>query len=205
MADREQLKKDMKDKKQIDEAYSEGSLETTLAAHKAQEEGSNEILKLEEVKEDLRKSLLGKETRLVPAVDQNGDVIEGEYRKVEIETSEKQLINKKGFDVVWSIVNSYLNKNVLSAYLPRETVEKIMKGLVKQLSAQIAFHRFEYGISTWEDASTVVDIVRTTALANLSKSQGGRALESKEKTLVEKIVNSGDDDEDDSFGPSIDF
>ena len=199
--DREQHKKEAqqmeKKRAQIRESFTTGKLESGLAMKKNQEENSEDLLDVKQAKHDLRKALLGKELQVRKYETDDGDIVE---KPVWIDISEKQLCNQKGFDMIWSQVEGFLNKNVTGSYLPAYTIENMCKGTLKTVIKQVKTHHEEYGIDNREDASEIIDIVRTALIANMNKARGGRGLKSKEKTVVEKITRALDSDEDDEKG-----
>lgn len=191
--EREQAKEMAKDRAQIQESFTTGKLESNLAMKKKQEQENDDLLNVEQAKRDLRKALLGKELHIQQVKTEEGDI---KQKPVWIDISEKQLCNQKGFDMVWSQVEGFLNKNVTGSYLPAHTISNMCKGTLKAIIKQIKTHHDEYGIDNREDASEIVDIVRTALVANMNKARGGRGLQSKEKTVVEKITRALDSDED---------
>lgn len=196
----QERKEEAREMAKIKDSYNTGGLESNLAMKKKQERSDDDLLDIKEAKIDLKKALLGKEYKIVRYETEGGDIKEeGRW----VGTSDKQLCNQKGFGMIWSQVEGFLNKNVTSSYLPAKTIENMCKGTLKSIIKQIKTHRDEYGIETREDASEIVDIVRTALIANANKSRGGRALQSKEKTVVEKITRALDseDDDDSSSGP----
>lgn len=198
--EREQAKEMAKDRAQIQESFTTGKLESNLALKKKQEQENDDLLNVKEAKRDLRKALLGKELHIKQVKTEDGDI---KQKPVWIDISKKQLCNQKGFDMVWSQVEGFLNKNVTGSYLPAHTISNMCKGTLKSIIKQIKTHHEEYGISNREDASEIVDIVRTALVANMNKARGGRGLKSKEKTVVEKITRAldGEEDEEKNDGP----
>lgn len=185
-------KEEAREMAQIQDSFNTGQLEQQMAMKKNQEQGEEEnLLSVREAKADLRKALLGKELRIKQVKTEGGDI---KQQPVWIDISEKELCNQKGFDMVWSEIEGFLNKNVTSSYLPAHTIENMCKGTLKTVIKQVKTHREEYGIENREDASQIVNIVRTALIANMNKSRGGRALQSKEKTVVEKITRALDSD-----------
>jgi len=193
MTDREQAKKNMRDQAAIKDSINTGNLENQLAQKKEAERG-NELLDVETTKEQLRKALLGQEKVATPVEDGDGN---RRYQVQWKETSEKKLCNKKGFDMVWSQIESKLNDVVTGAYLPAQTIDKMVFAACGSIIIQIAVKPHVYGIDDTSDAREVVDIVRSTIMANSSRGRGGRALKSQEKTIVEKITRAETEDDDD--------
>lgn len=193
---------DAKKMAQIQDSFNTGKLEQRLAAKKNEDEDSEDLLDVKEAKRDLRKALLGKELHIQKGKTEGGDIVQ---KPVWIDISEKQLCNQKGFDMIWSQVEGFLNKNVTGSYLPAHTIENMSKGTMKTIIKQIKTHHSEYGIENREDASEIIDIVRISMIANMNKARGGRGLKSKEKTVVEKITRAldSDEDEDESRVPNI--
>lgn len=201
MSDREERKKDMRDQAAIKDSINTGGLENHLA-QKKQDQRSNQLLDVEETKEQLRKALLGQEKVATPVKTQDG---KERFQVQWKETSEKKLCNKKGFDMVWSQIESKLNDVVTGAYLPAKTIDKMVMAACYTIVKQIAVKPHEYGVSDTSDAAEIADIARSTIMANSSRGRGGRALKSQEKTIVEKISKTLTEDEEESGGKMPDL
>lgn len=203
-SNKDKRKKEAREMAAIKDSFQTGKLEQRMAAKKQEDKEEDNLLDVKQAKRDLRKALLGKELKIRKVETEGGDIVE---KPVWIDISEKQLCNQKGFDMIWSQVEGFLNKNVTSSYLPAHTIENMCRGTLKTIIKQIKTHHEEYGIENREDASQIVDIVRTALIANINKARGGRALKSREKTVVEKITKALDSDSDQEGGkkgvPSI--
>lgn len=193
----------MREKLAVQDSMNISKTEARAAAAKADEE-STDLFNVEQVKAQLRKSLLGGQYRQV-YVDSNGKITYDESQAVErktmfFQTSTKQLINEEGFDAIWAEVQGFLNNNVQGSYLPSGIIEKECKGTLKTLRSQIMLNHEEFEVDNRQDASQIMSILRKNLVAAMHKSRGGRAMVNKERTLIEKITSANTDSDDEKSG-----
>lgn len=224
----------MREQGALKDSISTNSLEARLVQNRKQDQDQtrNKLLETEEIRKNLKKALMGVQPVNVPVkyiqcrecssqYEQNIDkcqkkdcgstdlVVKQHQTKTKtkwVQTSEKQLVNQKGFDMIWSEVEASVNENVTGSYLPAKTIERLVYSTCGTLIMQIYVYPWRYGIQNTEDAKQVIDIVRKNVLATANKARGGRALKSQEKTVVEKIshaISGGEDTEDDSGVKSL--
>lgn len=220
----------IRERANLQDSFSVGKGELALSQQRKEQQDAtrNQLLDTTEVKKQLKKSLMGVEPVQVPV-----QVIEcqscGSHHNQEVdkcrqcgsedlqltnsqtkntvkwmETSEKQLVNQKGFDLIWSEVQGSINENITGSYLPSQTIDRVVFATCGTIIKQLSVHNDEYGVSNSEDMQQVVDIVRKNVLATANKARGGRALQSQEKTVIQKISESvksgGDEDENNGIG-----
>lgn len=225
-SDEQKRREQMQEQAAVKDSVGTNNLEAGLVQQrqKEQENTRNQLLDTNQVKKELKKALLGKQPVQVPLEFIECKNCESRFRqKLEeckecestefvrkqsetkkqiqwIQTSEKQLVSKKGFDMIWSEVQGSVNENLTGSYLPAPVIDNVVYSTCGTLIKQIYGNYWKYGIDNADDAAQVIDIIRKNVLATANKARGGRALKSQEKTVIEKISHaisgSEDDDED---------
>jgi len=199
-------KEQYREQSAIKDSFNTGGLEGQMAARKQQQnQQKDDLVNPEDVKQNLRKALLGKETQMRQVKGETG-----QFQRVTVDVSKKKLCNEKGFGMIWNEIEGTITKNLAGSYLPASTIERNNKSNVKTILDQIEKKHGEYGVDDTADASQIVDIVRTQILATSSKARGGRGLENREKTVVKKITQAikGEDEKSgvrDKIGEELDF
>lgn len=224
-SDEQKRREQMREQGALQDSLGTNKLEAGLVQQRQeqQEHTRNQLLDTRQVKTELKKALLGMEPVQVPVEFLECNNCESRFRKnldeceecggsnfkrkqhetqkqlKWVQTSEKQLTSKKGFDMIWSEVQGSVNENLTGSYLPAPVIDNVVYSTCGTLIKQIYGNYWEYGIDNADDAAQVVDIVRKNVLATANKARGGRALKSQEKTVIEKISHaiSGDGDDDD--------
>lgn len=199
-------KEEYKEQAAIQDSFKTGGLESQMAAAKQKKRSQKkDLIDPEDVKQNLRRALLGKENKWKPIQGE-----EGQYKQVTVDISKKKLCNEKGFGMVWNEIEGTITRNMAGSYLPRSTVRKNIMSNMKSLIDQIFEKRDEYGIDDRADGSQILDIVFSQILATTSKAIGGRGMESREKTRIEKFTHAfkgGEEDENlrDKIGSGLEF
>lgn len=225
-SDKQKRREQMQEQGALQDSLGTNKLEAGLVQQRQQEQENtrNQLLDTTDVKKELKKALLGMEPVQVPVEFLECKNCESRYRqnlekcqecgensfarkqsKTQkeikwVQTSEKQLTSKKGFDMIWSEVQASVNENLTGSYLPAPVIDNVVYSTCGTLIKQIFGNYWKYGIKNEDDAVQVIDIIRKNVLATANKARGGRALKSQEKTVIEKISHaiSGDSEEDDS-------
>lgn len=218
---------------QMRQLAQQGKLEQAKAMENLEENTGNNMFDLKETKQDLKKALQGKDLQEVdiykwkcrtedcgaeykgmhpPQKCQNCDSNEfkeaGSMGKTRIwvETSAEQLVNDRGFDVIWREVESALNDNIQGSYLPPEIIQKEAKLTLKSIIAKLWSRHNLYGIDDKPSLGQIVGIVRKNLVAALNKARRGRAMVNNERTEVVKRNYVEEDDKTekkDSSYPSL--
>lgn len=112
---------------------------------------------------------------------------EGEKIKL-VSKGDSKLCNKKGFNkVLWTELEPTISATVSGGYMKNTELQKLNYSSLSTVTMQFSLYPWRYGIDNPTDMQQIGDIIRTPVIAHTSKARGGRALESTEKTLVEKL------------------
>jgi Zn finger protein HypA/HybF involved in hydrogenase expression len=212
---------------QLRQLAGEGKVEQASAMQKLDEkENGNDMFDLKQTKQDLKKALQGKDLRLVDVYRfkcgscdtqfqdyktpracpycSKQDTLKREGTVGEthiwVQTSEEQLVNDRGFDVIWREVESALNDNIQGSYLQQEIVEKEAKQTLKSIIYKLWPRHQRYGIYEKPDLGQVTGIIRKNLVAALNKARQGRAMINNERIITEKRNRMEGENQDDSSG-----
>lgn len=191
----------MRDQAAIKDSIDTGDIEAQAVAQKRKEkkETENKLFDVESARQRIREGLLGYREQIVNFKDPDtGDI---SARKIKDSTRKKKLCNEEGASVFMDEVNSFLNHNTISSYLPAKTIQNKSKGTLKAIYKQMIFNHHKYNIQSTEDAGDIISIIRNPMIDAMNKSRGGRMIQNQEKIRVEKESISregGSDDEDSS-------
>lgn len=165
-------------------------LEQTKAQQK---KNGTDLLDTEATRRELKEALLGKREMWH----------QDKQKYVEKDKGNKQLINREGFDTIWSLVRSYLNEIMESGYMPRKKVERLVLGTMEPIVRITAFERDQYDIDNKKDAMAINRIILGPILANTSKSIGGKGLKTQTETVVKRLTGFIGDEKPEEENKSI--
>lgn len=206
------MRSEEKKQLQLRQLAQQGKVEQASAMQKLEEDDSNDMFNLKQTKKDLKKALQGKDLQKVnvhrwkckecgtqfksfemPAKCKNCGESEGFSEEgvlgethIWVQSSAEQLVNDKGFDVIWREIESALNDNIQGSYLPPKVIEKEAKLTLKSIIAKLWPKHDFYGIVDKPSLGQVVGIVRKNLVAALNKARRGRAMVNNERTEVVK-------------------
>ncbi len=173
------------DEESIDQANKEQAIREAISGggQLPNDNKDDKLIDPQEVKQDLRASLMGVETELKET--KSGDLVE-----VERNVAERQLCNERGFSRVWATVEGVLNTNVTGGYLSKKEINRLGFSACSDLALQLWRDHDKYGIESVEDYHQIMSIVAVNLKSNLSKARGGRGLRHNEQTLQKRVVET---------------
>jgi len=188
----------------IQDAAKTGQIEQQAVAQKQKERSQteNNLFDVETGRRRIKEGLHGYKHKYVRYKDEEtGEVKEG-FKK--IQTRETSLCNEKAAQILMDEVNSFLNHNTISSFLPPQTIERKCKGTLKQIHRRMVADWHKFGIHSRADAGEIISLIRSPMVDATNKARGGRLIKNQEQIRVEKesISREGgsDEDEDDKLG-----
>lgn len=107
---------------------------------------------------------------------------------------EHQLLNEKGFEKVWSLVESVINENIVGAYWGNDDEYFVGVSVMHSLIEQIRVKHREWDVDDVPDTDQIVTEVSTNLKAVTSKARNARAMKHTETTVEKKVLAKEDDD-----------
>lgn len=152
--------------------------ESISGTSRKKKENKNELINVESVKKQLRKALLGVETKLVKTND--GRLVKKNIKQREEVRS--KLCNEKCVNEIFSTIEAQVNKNISGSYLSKRDVFVMGWESSQAITDKLYVYQEKFDIDGPSDASQIMSIVNPNLKASIKKALNARLMKHGEQT-----------------------